>query len=144
MEAESFFLKSNVYFKELKEIRSIQEDAAKEVCTYPFSWQELRSGRLLDTESWKEQFEEAGAQSFQGILILLPVKDSASLCIPAWIDRSGAFIQITGLFHGSEGRRQTADFMADQKRFWRPIYRIFWIRENGGSFLNCVCSCLRV
>ena len=98
MEAESFFLKSNVYFKELKEIRSIHEDAAKEVCTYPFSWQELRSGRLFDTESWKEQFKEAGAQSFQGILILLPLKDSASLCIPAWIDRNGAFI------HGGDYR----------------------------------------
>ena len=79
MEAESFFLKSNVYFKELKEIRSIHEDAAKEDCTYPFSWQELRSGRLFDTESWKVQFKEAGGKFFKGILILLRLKDSATL-----------------------------------------------------------------
>lgn len=160
MEAESFFLKSNVYFKELKEIRSIQEDAAKEVCTYPFSWQELRSGRLLDTESWKEQFEEAGAQSFQGILILLPVKDSASLCIPAWIDRSGAFIHggdyrtlpwirgqetDSGLYGRSEAFLEThlQDFLdtREWRQFFKLCVQLFESLNPGGEWKeHIVCS----
>ena len=39
MEAENFFLKSNAYFRELREIRSLKENIGEEVCTYPFSWQ---------------------------------------------------------------------------------------------------------
>lgn len=98
MEADNFFLKSNAYFKELREVRSIKEDPGKEVCDYPFSWQELRSGKLADIGRWQEWFEETGAQSFQGILINLKIRGSACLCIPAWIDRGGGFI------HGGDYR----------------------------------------
>ena len=101
MEAENFFLKSNVYFRELKKIRDVQKDAAKEDCSYPFSWQELQSGKLEDISHWQACFEETGTHSYQVILAFLPVKGgqkSIVLCIPIWIDRSGAFI------HGGDFR----------------------------------------
>ncbi len=113
MEAENFFLKSNAYFRELREIRSLKENIGEEVCTYPFSWQELRCGRLTDTARWREWFDAKGARAFQGILILLTIREPACLCIPAWIDCGGAFI------HGGDYRT------------------LPWVRGGGGDSELC-------
>lgn len=138
METNSFFLRANAYFKELRRIRRIREDAGKP-CPYPVSWQELCRGRLSDTDAWGTYFQAAGAKTCQGLLILLPLKASVQLCVPTWIDGGGAFIHggdyrtlpwVTGPETEDGVRRRAEAFLEAQTdalletREWTQFFRL--------------------